>query len=258
MDVYTKEYNVTVGNVDRNHCIKPAHVFDIFQEITTLHSEDLDGGLNIMQSAGMAWILSRFMVIIERRPEFGEVLSVSTWPRGPEKLFMLRDYIIKDKSGNIVIRARSRWLVLDIEKRRPLRIEMLPVAMPDNSDKNSVIICNSSLEKRTGLIKKCERSANYSDIDFNGHVNNARYIQWIQDSTEPELLENAKQMRIDINYLSEIKSGETVDILCAPFEQSETDPNNKIFNDSTKKFAFEGTKRTDNQSSFRAELRVNL
>jgi acyl-ACP thioesterase len=157
-------------------------------------------------------------------------------------------------------RAQSRWIVIDIEKHKPLRPQTLPTTLPLNEGRDALIIANSGLAKRDNLVKTSERKAVYSDIDFNGHVNNARYIQWIQDAIPSEHIENARQLRFDINYLSEIKNGETVEIFSAPFSCEETDANNTIFasprGHDAKKIAIEGIKITDGQSSFRAELRL--
>jgi hypothetical protein len=70
-----------------------------------------------------------------------------------------------------------------------------------------------------GLVKTGERRAAYSDIDSNRHVNNARYVQWIQDIADPALLEQAERIRLDINYLSEVKIGETVEFYTAMLNQ---------------------------------------
>jgi acyl-ACP thioesterase len=259
MDIFTRQYDITVGDVDKNHLMKPSCLFDFFQEITTVHGEDLGVGVNVMQNAGLAWVLSRFMVIVEQRPKFGQRIEITSWPHGSEKLFLLRDYLAKDQNGAILARARSRWIIIDIEKRKPLRPQSLPVPLPLNEGHDAVIMANSALAKRDNLVKMSERKAVYSDIDFNGHVNNARYIQWIQDAIPSDRIENARQLRFDINYITEVKNGETVEIFSAPFTCEETDANNTIFANpehEAEKIAIEGIKTADGQSSFRAELRL--
>ncbi|GMO23155.1 MAG: hypothetical protein Ta2B_02260 [Termitinemataceae bacterium] len=266
MDIYEKEYCITVGDVDKSQGVKPSYLFEVFQEITTIDGDRQNIGIGQLQQFGMAWVLSRLSVVVDKRPMFGQTVKASTWPRGPEKLFMLRDYLIKDKSEEVVVRARSRWLLLDTEKRRPLRPSALPIPVPLN-DGCDALICDYVPAKREGLQKVMERTAVYSDLDFNGHVNNSRYIQWVQDAVDPKLIEDADKMRIDINYVSEIRIGETLNMFCAPFT-CEAENANKICgcnsfaadewnNDGITKIAIEGIKKCDGQSSFRAELRLN-
>ncbi|GMO61437.1 MAG: thioesterase [Termitinemataceae bacterium] len=242
MDVFEKQYTVTVGDVDKTESAKPSYIFDIFQELTTVHGSDLGIGINEIKSLGMGWVLSRFSVEILRRPKFGETFIASTWPRGPNKLFMLRDYLIKDSSDNVIVRSRSRWIVIDIEKRSPMRPDSLPLALPLNEGRDALVNDGAALKKHEGLEKKCSRTAVYSDVDFNGHVNNARYIQWVQDACPPALIENAAKLSVEINYIIEIKIGESIDIFCGCLENSDG-----------KLLAFEGVK-SDGQTAFRCEI----
>jgi len=96
--------------------------------------------------------------------------------------------------------------------------------------------------------KIAERKALYTDIDYNGHVNNVRYVQWIEDALDPQLFEKADKFRIDINYMNEIMLGETAELLSAPISVEVSRENNA--------FAFEGRKKESGQTAFRAELRL--
>ena len=94
--------------------------------------------------------------------------------------------------------------------------------------------------------KKPQNGKPLTDIDYNGHVNNVRYIQWIEDTLDPALLEQAGRIRLDINYLNETLPGEITGLWSAPIE----DPGGGKLS----AFGFEGRK-TDGPA-FRAELRL--
>jgi acyl-ACP thioesterase len=241
MDVFEKKYMVTVGDVDTGRYIKPAILFDFFQSLTTEHGEDLGVGLDVMLAHGQGWILSRFSVLIERRPRFGDVLTIKTWPQGFDRLLCRRNYDVLDDSGGLFARASSSWLILDIGKRRPLRPAALVTPLPLNEGRVFMEGGARSLVKQDGLVKTAERTALYSDIDFNGHVNNARYVQWIQDALPKDFIKNTLKLRIDINYVNEVTLGETVEI----YSSGPTSP-----------LALEGRKSSDNQAAFRAEIEV--
>jgi acyl-ACP thioesterase len=155
-------------------------------------------------------------VLIERRPRKDEIITIRTWPRGPEKLFVLRDFELLDEGKQVLARGRSAWLVLDMEKHRPLRPQPIVEHMPLNEGLDALPDGAQGIDAETDLVKIYDRHAAYSDIDYNGHVNNARYVQWIQDAIDPDILFNARQMRLDINYLSEVKPGETIALWSCP------------------------------------------
>jgi acyl-ACP thioesterase len=180
---------------------------------------------------------------------------VRTWPRGGEKLFALRDYDIRDAQGKAAVRARSCWLIIDIEKRRPLRPQSIMENLPLNDGLNSLPFA-VGLEERQALQKMAERQALYTDIDYNGHVNNVGYIRWIEDAADPLLLEQARQMRLDINYTNEVLPGEVTGIWTAPIDEAAGSQPGAPGDGAFHAFAFEGKKIHDNQTAFRAELRL--
>lgn len=243
MDVFEKKYTVTIGDVYTDRYIKPSILFNFFQSITTEHGEDLGVGLDFMQKNGQGWILSRFSVVIEKRPMFADKLTIRTWPQGFERLFFMRNYDVLDESGGIIARASSLWLILDVEKRRPLRPASLTVSMPPNEGRVFIEGGARNLEKRDDLVKTSERTAFYSDIDFNGHVNNARYIEWIQDALPCDFIKNIKKLRIDINYVGEVARGDAVEIRSKPVTDMNT--------------AFEGRRASDKETAFRAEIQID-
>lgn len=214
--VWQEEFTMRFWDVDKTDRLTLSGTFDLFQEVAIVHSEQLGVGRDILTEKKQAWILSRMSVLIERRPLKGETILVRTWPRGAEKLFAMRDFDIRDKDNNTIVRGRSAWLVLDTEKHRPLRPQPLMETMPENKGMDALPDGALGIDAEPGIAQIAVRKAGYSDIDYNGHVNNARYVQWIQDIMDPGLLYGAAQMRLDINYLSEVKPGETIEMWSGP------------------------------------------
>jgi hypothetical protein len=126
-----------------------------------------------------------------------------------------------------------------------------------------------ALEERLSLQKGSEHRALYTDVDYNGHVNNVSYIRWIEDAVDPALLERAGRMRLDINYMNEVRPGEITGIWSAAIEEAAHDAAHDTAHQaahnggSPHAFAFEGRKigsgQADppkDQTAFRAELRL--
>jgi len=247
VDVWQESAPVRFGAIDKSDRLTLDAVFQFFQEAAICHAENLGVGREDMARTGQVWILSRMSVLVKRRPEYCETITVRSWPRGWEKLFAMRNYEIKDKNDMAIVSARSAWLIVDMEKRRPLRPQSVMDNLPQNEGLESLAPEEkgaAALTERGDLQKAAERKALYTDIDYNGHVNNVRYVQWIEDALDPQLLEKADKLRIDINYMNEIMLGETAELLSAPI----LGENNA--------FAFEGRKKESGQTAFRAELRL--
>jgi acyl-ACP thioesterase len=248
VDVWQETFPVRFGAIDRSDRMTLSAMFQFFQEAAISHAENLNVGREDMARTGQVWILSRISALADRRPKYREMITVRSWPRGGEKLFAMRDFDIRDKDDIPAVSARSAWIIVDIEKRRPLR----PQFVMDNLPKNEGLQAlppeaggAAALAERSNLQKASERQALYTDVDYNGHVNNVRYVQWIEDTLDPQLLEKAEKMRLDINYMNEILGGETIELMSAPID-----------GENCPAFAFEGRKKENSQTAFRAELRL--
>ena len=256
-DIWRENTYVRFGDVDRSDRLTLGSIFSFFQEAAISHATDLGVGRDLMAKAGQGWILSRLSLFVERRPAYGEKIEISSWPRGWEKLFALRDYTIRDAEGLAIVRGRGAWLILDINRRKPLRAQSAMGSLPPNDGIDAFSTVPSGLAARENLSKAGERKALYSDIDFYGHVNNARYIQWIQDITQEGVLADADQIRLDIDYLSEVLPGETVELWTTPLDDALKGDGEKDFPcRQAAAFVFEGRRPGSEQAVFRAELRT--
>jgi len=262
VDIWQETFPVRFGAIDRSDRLTMDAVFQYFQEAAICHAENLGVGREDMASTGQVWILSRISVLIDRRPKYNETVTVRTWPRGGEKLFAMRDFDIRDKDDKAAVSGRSAWIILDMEKRRPLRPQSVMDKLPQNEGLHAPppeAGGAAALAEQDNLKKASERKAFYTDIDYNGHVNNVRYVQWIEDTIGSRLFEKAEKMRLDINYMNEILGGEAVEIMYTPIEDENRAPDPDEYSGEYAgeyAFAFEGRKKESGQAAFRAELRL--
>ncbi len=237
-----ERFRVYTHDVDGAGKLTLAAAFNYFQEIAGNHAQDLGVGRDFMTASGQAWILSRMTAVLDRRPRWGAEVRVRTWPRGTARLFAIRDYEMSSEDGQVVGRGRSAWLIVDTATLRPRRPEALAASLPANEGMDALPDGAQGLSERDGLQDVGRRTAAYSDIDYNGHVNNARYVQWIQDVLPVDELEAADRMRLDINYLGEVKPGCTVRLQAGRIEGG---------------WAMEGRHEDGDTPAFRAELRLS-
>jgi acyl-ACP thioesterase len=262
-DIWQETVTVRFGQVDRSGRVTPAAVFEYFQEAAINHAEDLGVGREALGALRQGWVLSRMSVVVAERPRWRDTVTVRSWPRGADRLFAVRDYDICGSGGSVAARGRAGWLVLDLDRRRPLRPQAMVDRLPPNDGRDALTGSPVGLEARPGLTRVGERTARYSDLDYNGHMNNTRYISWLQDLAEPDLLENAGRFRLDINYLAEVKHGEPVELWSGlvdqpgPTDQSGlADPPGQPDRDGAEERVLAVEGRRAGEAVFRAELRT--
>jgi len=98
--VWSESCNVRFGVIDKSDTMTLDAALNFFQEAAISHAENLGVGREAMARTNQVWILSRMSVVINRRPQYGETVTVRTWPRGGEKLFALRDFDMRDAADN--------------------------------------------------------------------------------------------------------------------------------------------------------------
>ena len=119
---YSKEYELHYIDVDSNLRCTMSTIINILSDIGTKQSEELGSGMESLLENNMTWVFYNYHVKVFRHPMYGEKLSVKTEAVGFKKFYALRNYEIKDSSGNIVVSANAIFLLVNLEKRRMMRI----------------------------------------------------------------------------------------------------------------------------------------
>lgn len=207
--LYKKKYHIDLRDVDFRRELKLSTLFTYFEDVASLAVDDLGIGINTLQEKfGVAWILIRMRVDIIRIPKYDEVITIETWPQLPKSLEFDRDFIIRDSSGDIIVKAISTWIIFDINTRRIKRSRLIAINYPDLIEERAI---NSELNKLNSygaLEFVYNRVIGYSDIDFNGHLNNSKYIDFSVDCYLFEKHQMYRVKSVEVNFIHETLPGE--------------------------------------------------
>jgi medium-chain acyl-[acyl-carrier-protein] hydrolase len=206
------EYLISSYEVDARGMMPLPTLAKFMQETAYNHANHLDFGYDQLKQQGLFWVLSRLLVTINKYPRWGDKIRVRTWPSGIDGLLAYRDFMVLDGQGNPIGAAGSAWLMLDSEKHRPQRPELL-------KERNGLFPTEQALDRRpakiptlTGPTAGPPFPVRYSDLDLYDHVNNAKYMQWILDSYPEQLLRQYETAAFEINFLAEAKMGDEITI----------------------------------------------
>ena len=218
---HKETHKVRAYEVDRNNRLKLSSVFNYMQETAANHAESLQFGFDDLQSQGKIWALSRAKIRLFGTLSFRDRIETETWPKGIDKLFALRDFMLRSQNGELIGRATSCWLMLDGATMRPLRIGELIDHISKELPEPAMVEVPGKLtmpESRTSVMT---RKIVYSDIDINSHTNNARYVEMVTDCLTDEETDSKTIDTMQINFLSESKLGETIRLMRAESESGE-------------------------------------
>lgn len=209
-----KKYEIHYYEVDYKKRASMTSIMNYFCDIATKQSEDMNIGLKYMEENKMAWVLYKWDINIKRYPVYGDVINVTTNPKCLEKFYAYRHFEVINSKGEKIIDALSQWLLMDTEKRKLKKIPQKLFECYDSKELKSEDIKIPKVSK----IKKVDNdkvfNVRYSDIDTNGHVNNAKYVSWIIETMPLEIVLNYTLKNLNMTYKKETVYKDKVKVLC--------------------------------------------
>jgi acyl-ACP thioesterase len=202
-------YNFTVApeNIDfKGQVTVPSICGDIINSIgQNIRKEGF--GVDVMKEANRTWVLLRSAFEIDKRPGLYDILKVTVWPVPGDGITYNRCIKIADSEGKEIGRGTTEWCILDIESRKPIFPDLglggIGIGIPCKSPRRIIDFTPEITD---------ERKVGYSSCDFNGHLNNTRYIEMFYDLLPEEILSTTAPVRLDINYRHEVSCGNDVSI----------------------------------------------
>lgn len=208
---YIENITVPCYDTDAAWRLKPSSFMNLAQEAAGRHAVHLGFGYDDLIKTNTAWILSRVHVEFIDAPKWREDITLTTWHKGLNRLFFLRDFILTDAQGRERVKATTSWLVLNLETRRLVRD---PKLMEDGTVCTENVIGTPAdkvvMPKESEPEFVMDHIVAYSDIDTNAHANNAMYMQWAMDAVDYETASKCPVKEFTINFNHELKAGETV------------------------------------------------
>ena len=198
------EFKVSSQDVDINGIASVTSIMKYMQETACLGHEDHGPTMDELRAEGKAFILSRVALDVYKPLYAQDVITVSSWLNDAHGYGYTRSTVI-ERNGEKIAAMAAYWGVIDLEKRRPIRIEEIKLGFDGDEDKLEVA---SPLRLRTNGIDFSELGdykVVYGDCDQNIHLNNTNYPR-IYLGFVPNML-GKRVTQLSVNYLHEARLG---------------------------------------------------
>lgn len=208
--VVQQEYRVRLSEVGKDNKITNKAILGILEDVACKHSDIAKCGVLDIPQTHLTWLLLEWNVQVIKRPMYGETIIAKTWSKESKRCYAFRDFEVLDENGNIIIKAISKWVLMNIEK---LRLETIQEELLNRYEPeiNKTVFEEEDFPK----IKEpesFERETIYqvrkADIDINGHMHNINYIDLANEALPVEITVNKQLDNFRITYKKEIKLGE--------------------------------------------------
>jgi acyl-ACP thioesterase len=183
------------------------------QEMANRHAVILGFGYDDLIVSKTAWVLSRMHIRFVKAPLWRDKVTLTTWHKGLNRLFFLRDFQMRDEHGNVCVEATTSWIVLNLETRRFVRD---PKLMDEGTtcSENAIELPADKvvMPKDVEPTFIMDHIVSYSDVDMLEHTNNAMYMHWAMDAVPYEITSQRPLKEVTINFNRETRSGEKVSV----------------------------------------------
>lgn len=211
--IYTEIYQPRISDYDRNGKLSYEAILQILETAGSHHSDTVGDSVIEGSQSGIAWILTEWRVQVLRRTDSKEKLQIATWVRGKAPAStVFRDFILTDENGNEVIHAEAKFALLDLSAGRLTRISEELFASYQPEDKTAFDIAAPRLRAPAEFDSEQTITLRRSDIDFNGHVHNTRYMDFALEVLSAEIYKKGNISDVRIVYSKPVKEGSVVTI----------------------------------------------
>ena len=208
--IYDQNFLIDDGMVDRFERLKSSAILTMIQEASGHHSELLKVDYDTLNHQSLFWAVSRHRIQIRRIPELGETIRVETWPMPTTRVAYPRSVVAYDENGQECFRSVSLWVLMDRNTRNMITPGKSGIIL-SGTVRGTELAVPSSLCPVKGR-NLGNRTVCFTDLDRNGHMNNARCMDWISDLLPSIFHKDHPMKEFTICYLSEAREGEPLEL----------------------------------------------
>lgn len=208
--VYTADFQVSTLHVDCFGRCKPSSLLRFTQDAAEGHCHYLGTDWDTMASKRYFWAVIRQRIQVTRYPKAGETVTVKTWPMPTTRVAYPRAAEGFDAEGNSLFKVISIWVIVDMDSRT--------MVLPGKSGVDVAgTTLGTELKAPGGLpagtfTHSGARTVSFSDLDMNGHMNNARYLDWVCDLLPSSFHKDHPLQAATVCYMTEALEGQQLQL----------------------------------------------
>ena len=214
--IYRQTVQIEDIHLDCFGRVKPSVLLYFAQEVAGKHAALLGTDWDTLNKKDLFWAIIRHHVQVERLPSAGETILIETWPMPTTRVAYPRATVAYDAKGNVLFRTMAVWVLMNTKTRAMVLPGKSGVAVSGTLRGTELAIPGSIAP--AALKNRRSRAVGYTELDRNGHMNNTRYLDWVDDLL-PAAFHKEKPVReFTVCYLSEAREAQVLEL---SWEQTE-------------------------------------
>lgn len=206
--IHRTTFTVSDFQLDSNGQLKLSALLGFAQEAAGQHCALLGVDGKALSEKNLFWAVTRHKVVIRRLPQRGETVTVQTWPMPTTRVAFPRSFAAFDEKEELLFQGISIWINMDSTNRK--------MVLPGKSGIHvEGTLLGWELEMPRSIMPKqwentTTRRVTYSCLDRNGHMNNTRYLDWVDDLLSSRFHADHSPKEFTICYFSEAREDQQI------------------------------------------------
>ena len=205
---YRKAFHIPYYDTDKDGRITSYNILKYFGETSASQTDEFS--LNEEEKkSNYGWMIYRWKVKIKKYPKAKEKVYIETWISKLDRFYAYREFAILSKENEVLGVASTVWIMVDMKKKRPIRIPSTFIGKSKIVNERNFSEFENFREK-IDIKEYIDFKVRRSDIDYNNHVNNTKYLLWIIEAVPNNIYEKYTLAEFEIIYKKEIKYGDMI------------------------------------------------
>ena len=207
---FSYHYTTRWHDTDAKREVRPSQILAYMQETSNYHISASGMSLDELRDrCGLAFLLSRINLRIYLPLHTGEEIDVQTWICESRGLSFHRCFRIV-RGEDVIAEAFTVWALMDLRTGKLMPATAFPYDIEPDEPLGGAFTGRVRLPSVDQMQEIGTRKIVYSDIDYNGHMNNTRYPDMLCDFT-PDM-DKRRARSITLSFLNEAAFGHTLKV----------------------------------------------
>ncbi len=206
LSTFSFSHNMAYYECDKRGRIRLVSLMNLMQDAAQTHVAKQGFSTVSMAKISRAWMANKYAIRIKKYPKAGEKIEVSTWVSEISKITAVREFLISDTKGNVLVEAISKWVLVDVVRKKVVELPTVSLRTKTLFKSNFA----QAVVKREDCKKKF--TVYYDNIDFNQHVNNSFYPLWASETVSRDFRTTHSPEEIIISFKHEALYGEEIEV----------------------------------------------
>jgi acyl-CoA thioesterase FadM len=180
---FSYHYTTRWHDTDAKREVRPSQILAYMQETSNYHIASTGMSLDELRDRhGLAFLLSRIAIRIYQPLYAEDEIRVETWVCESRGLSFVRCFRVL-RGGEVTAEAYSVWALMDLHAKKLLPATAVPYQIEPELPLGPALSARVRFPSVSQMECVGHRRIVYSDIDYNGHMNNTKYPNMLCDFT---------------------------------------------------------------------------